>query len=250
MEIFDFAHVEQTFLHSAASYAKAEPFPHATFRELFNPDILREIHAEFPVAEAMSTRFQGPVQGGKYTESEFEKFGPTTQRFVGAVNSGSFCKLLTLLTGIPKLLSDPYLRGGGLHQTGRGGRLKVHSDFNVHPDLNLTRRLNMLVYLNEEWDANWGGQLELWNAEMTSPIVKVVPSLGTVVIFTCSDISFHGLPDPLDCPSDRFRRSLAFYYFTADSGQMQPRTTLWKARPGEEFRTDRLGRLVHRLKIR
>ena len=98
----------------------------------------------------------------------------------------------------------------------------MHSDFNVHPTLNLTRQLNMLVYLNENWDESWGGNLELWNRDMTNAEVSISPRMGNVAIFTCSDISFHGLPDPLTCPSDRFRRSLAFYYFTADGNTPAP----------------------------
>jgi hypothetical protein len=113
--------------------------------------------------------------------------------------------------------------------------LKVHSDFNVHPFLNLTRRLNMLVYLNEGWDSHWGGQLELWNHDMSEAVVSVMLELGQVVIFSTTDTSFHGLPDPIQCPPEQSRRSLAFYYFTADGATPDPRSTLWKERPGEDF---------------
>jgi hypothetical protein len=216
-------------------FENAQPFAHVALTGVFDPATLRTINAEFPATEAMGGSFAGEIQGGKFTESDWEKFGPTTQDFVSACNSGPFLKALEELTGIPGLIADPYLSGGGQHQSGRGARLKVHSDFNVHPFLNLTRRLNMLVYLNEGWDSNWGGQLELWNHDMSEAVVSVMPELGQVVIFSTTDTSFHGLPDPIQCPPEQSRRSLAFYYFTADGATPDPRSTLWKERPGEDF---------------
>jgi hypothetical protein len=231
----DFSHVEKVFTEASAGYKSAQPFPHAAFQGLFDNDYLRQMEAEFPGPREMAGSFSGEIEGGKYTESDFAKLGPRTQAFVAAANSGTFCSMLTTLTGIPGLISDPYLAGGGLHQTARGGRLKVHSDFNVHPSLNLTRRLNMIVYLNDDWDPEWGGALELWDQQMTEAKVRIAPSLGNAAIFTCSDISFHGLPDPLLCPENRYRRSVAFYYFTADAETPEPRSTLWRERPGETF---------------
>jgi len=231
----DFDQVGSVFAAAHDDYVNAKPFPHAMFSNIFNINFLRGIEAEFPQPDTMGGVFTGEIEGGKYTESEFAKFGPATQAFVAAANSGTFCSILTELTGIQGLISDPYLTGGGLHQTASGGRLKVHSDFNVHPLLKLTRQLNMIVYLNDDWDDTWGGGLELWNQDMTRAEVVIPPRLGNVAIFTCSDISFHGLPDPLTCPPDRYRRSIAFYYFTADAATPEPRSTLWKERPGEDF---------------
>jgi len=234
-EPIDFHEVGAVFRATHDSYVNAAPFPHASFHDLFDPAYLKGIEQEFPQPGQMAGKFTGEIEGGKYTESDFAKLGPLTQAFVAAANSGTFCSALTELTGIEGLLSDPYLAGGGLHQTARGGRLKVHSDFNVHPSLNLTRRLNMIVYLNDDWDEAWGGGLELWDKDMTRAEVTISPTLGSVAIFTCSDISFHGLPNPIECPPERFRRSLAFYYFTADGSTPEPRSTLWKERPGEDF---------------
>lgn len=231
----DFSRINQVFSENKEKYLGAEPFAHISFDGLFNDSLLKEIASEFPSAEQMSGAFKGEIQGGKFTESDWSKFGPATQSFVSACNSGPFLHALTSLTGIEGLIADPYLAGGGQHQTGAGGRLKVHSDFNVHPFLNLTRRLNMLVYLNEGWQAEWGGSLELWDKDMTTAVVKIPPTLGKVAIFSTTDESFHGLPDPINPPDGVFRRSIAFYYFTADASTPEARSTLWKERPNEDF---------------
>ena len=234
-DVVDLSAIAETFAANRERYASNVPFAHIVLDGIFDAEILRAIYAEFPSAADMAGRFSGEIEGGKFTETDWSKFGPVTQAFVAACNSGPFLHALTQLTGIEGLLADPYLAGGGQHQTGRGGRLKVHSDFNVHPSLALTRRLNMIVYLNEGWDPAWGGALELWDQEMTQAVAKAEPTLGKVVIFSTTDTSFHGLPDPLDCPEGTFRRSLAFYYFTADGNTPEPRSTLWKERPGEDF---------------
>ena len=233
--VVDLAAVDRRFAAEGPTYQSARPFPHIAMQDVFDIDVLRAINAEFPSSSDMAGRFTGEIEGGKFTETDYAKFGPVTQSFVAACNSGPFLQSLTKLTGIEGLIADPYLSGGGQHQTGRGGRLKVHSDFNVHPFLNLTRRLNMLVYLNEGWQEAWGGALELWDVDMTRAEVTIPPVMGQVAIFTTSDISFHGLPDPLQCPEGTYRRSIAFYYFTADGTTPEPRSTLWKERPNEDF---------------
>ena len=59
--------------------------------------------------------------------------------------------------------------GGGLHQTMRGGHLNIHADFSTHhAHENWARRVNILLYLNEEWREEWGGELELWDQDMTA----------------------------------------------------------------------------------
>jgi hypothetical protein len=35
-----------------------------------------------------------------------------------------------------------------------------------------------------------------------------------MAMFSTTDYSYHGHPDPLSCPPDRSRRSLALYYYT------------------------------------
>jgi len=223
---FDFQAIDTILSRLSEKYQSASPFPHVAIERVFDQDLLRTMEAEFPTPENMPGAFHGEIEGGKFTESNFSAFGPATQAFFGACNSGTFLQSLSRLTGIPGLIADPYLAGGGQHQTATHGRLKVHSDFNVHPFLNLTRRVNMLVYLNENWEPSWGGELELWDVDMTRAVVKVPPRLGQVVIFNTTDTSFHGLPDPIQFPPGQFRRSLAFYYFTSDAETPDPRSTL------------------------
>jgi hypothetical protein len=156
-----------------------------------------------------------------------------------------------LLTGISGLIPDPYLEGGGLHQIERDGFLKVHADFNVHAKLRLDRRLNFILYLNQDWREEYNGHLELWDRGMTRCVRKVLPVCNRAVVFVTTDWSFHGHPEKLACPPGRTRKSVALYYYT-NGRPAEERSAghgvLWQERPsdrdGHDFRTRTLLKLA------
>ena len=163
---------------------------------------------------------------------------PVIREAMWQFNSSLFLFFLTHLTGYRGLTGDPWLYGGGIHQILPGGLLKIHTDFNIHEFTGLLRRINVLVYLNKDWDPSLGGDLELWSPDMSRCVRRVTPNAGTCVIFNTSAASYHGHPDPLRCPEGRTRKSMAFYYYTIDPehDQRGKRTnTVWKKRPGETF---------------
>jgi hypothetical protein len=172
----------------------------------------------------------------KSCEPSWQRMGPATRSLIATLNAGEFLEFLAELSGIENLLADPYLEGGGLHQISAGGKLGVHVDFNRHTRLQLDRRLNLLLYLNHDWCDEWGGQLELWDAAMTKPVRRIAPIFNRCVIFNTTDTSYHGHPDPLACPPDDTRRSIALYYYTADivSPSQSPHSTIFQRRPGTD----------------
>jgi Rps23 Pro-64 3,4-dihydroxylase Tpa1-like proline 4-hydroxylase len=130
------------------------------------------------------------------------------------LNSPLFIAQLEEMSGIHSLIPDKSLYGGGIHSISRGGFLKIHADFNWHEEMQVHRRMNLLLYLNSEWDHRWGSALELWNKDMTKKVQEVMPVSNRLVIFNTSDFSFHGHPDPLKCPPSRQRLSIALYYYS------------------------------------
>ena len=218
-----------------AEYRRAVPFPHVVLRSVLDDDLLEQVASEFPALDEMGTQFVED-ESIKSAESRWERFGPATRRLLGELHSEPVLESLSTLTGVADLLPDPYLFGGGQHQIRRDGYLRVHADFNRHRRVALERRLNLLVYLNRDWDDAWGGQLELWDREMQRAVVTVAPRFNTLVVFTTTSTSFHGHPTPLCCPPGVTRKSIALYYYTAlrdGSGAALPHSTLWQARAGE-----------------
>lgn len=217
-------------LHS--QYRSADPFPHIVIDGLFEDRVLDRVVAEFPKPEEMRwMAFDSPTEKKLGYYHEHSTITPALRAFLDALNGFETLLFLEELTGIEGLIPDPYFGGGGLHQIESGGFLKIHTDFNVHPKLKLDRRVNMLVYLNRDWQDEWGGHLELWNASMTEQRQKIAPLFNRTVVFSTTDTSFHGHPHPLATPPGVTRKSVSLYYYTAgrpEEERSEPHDTIFK----------------------
>jgi hypothetical protein len=200
--------------------------------------VLSEVLNEFPAPEEVNWgMFKNPVEKKLALNNETQ-MGDVTRLLLYELNSSMLVGFLEQLTGIEGLIPDPYFWGGGLHQITRGGYLKVHADFNRYSKLRLDRRLNLLLYLNRDWKEEYGGHLELWNEQMTTCERKILPIFNRCVVFSTTDYSYHGHPDPLNCPEQQTRKSLALYYYTngrLEEGVSPVHTTLFQRRPGERI---------------
>jgi Rps23 Pro-64 3,4-dihydroxylase Tpa1-like proline 4-hydroxylase len=225
----------------AESYQNAQPFPHIAVDDFLPADFLRGLLGEFP-DNGKNSYFDRDQERFKYQTPPSKVPGRRLRNLVIELNSPAVLKFLEAMTGIPGLIADPYYIGGGLHETLKGGHLGVHADFNIHRPMNVERRLNLLVYLNDDWLPEYGGDLELWDQKMEKRWHKIAPLLGRAVVFNTSLDSYHGQPDPLTCPDGRSRKSIATYYYTAHEegiNKLKGRTTAFQARPGTGDRPDR-----------
>lgn len=133
-------------------------------------------------------------------------------------------------------MPDPYFTGGGLNITERGGLLDVHVDGNYHDASGLNRRVNAILYLNPNWEKDWGGEFGLYDNKGENLVKKISPINNRLIVFDTNDFSFHGLPEPLNFPKGQFRRSIILYYYTkeprpnSDVSIEKPHSALWKKR--------------------
>jgi hypothetical protein len=219
------------------AYAQAEPFPNIVFDDFFIPERLKEVLAEFPdLSKKPDLKFNDENQIKRASRGE-ARFGETTKYFMHYMNSEPFLEFLSALTGIENLIPDPGFEGGGCHQILPGGRLGIHADFNKHPKTKLDRRLNVLVYMNEDWDESFGGHFELWDVEMKGCVKRILPLFNRMAIFSTTSTSYHGHPNPLTCPPDRTRKSLALYYYTngrPEEEMNDAHLTLFRERPEDK----------------
>ena len=206
-----FAQSPEELLELAAEhheeYARAQLYPHIVLDDFFDPDALRLVAKEFPdLSGAGAQQMKGKKQIKRASEGELLLRG-AMRDFLRTLNSEPMIDFLAAPTGIEEpLIPDPHFDGGGCHEIVPGGMLKLHADFTEHPTNGLDRRLNLLVYLNEDWSEEYGGCLELWDPDLKECRKKVLPVFNRMCVFSTTSSSFHGHPEPLTCPPDRSRR--------------------------------------------
>ncbi len=231
-------------LHQA--YASAEPFRHVVIDGFFQPAVADRLLQEFPRFDAAHARNEFGEIGRKAVRTDMAAIGETYRALYAFLGSPRFLGAMGRLTGIPDLLLDPRLYGGGTHENLDGQELDVHVDFNFDPATRLHRRLNLLVYLNPEWDEAWGGALELhsdpWEPE-TDRVTTILPTFNRAVLFETTERSWHGfrrivLP-PGRGPLSRRCISIYLYTRTRPAAETAPQHgTFYVPRPlSDRFRT-------------
>ncbi len=194
-----------------------KPFKYLVGESFFSAEKANEIALSYP------NIFQGNWDGttyinqkNKFTKTQFTEEESVLQTVFKELNSSEFLKIVEEITGIQELIADDELFGGGLHQSTNGAFLDVHVDFNFHPKTKTHRRMNLIIYMNENWSSLYNGYLELWDMEKKIQLENIAPLFNRFVIFETNEVSFHGHPKKLKTPEGISRKSIAVYYYTKD----------------------------------
>ena len=215
-----------------------EPFPNAIIEKFLPLEIVKEAEEEFKnfkkTADAGSAQFQKTKRWGE----TYEDMPYTIKKIIDFFYSKNFINILEKKFNLKNIEADWTMHGGGLHESFNSGFLKIHSDFIYMRKSKFRRVLNLLLYLNSNWQKNWGGSIELWDKKMKSVKKSVLPEINKAVIFRTDAESNHGFPDPIRCPENVTRKSIALYYYTKEK-TILPLTVrrrkyfhaVWKKRP-------------------
>lgn len=237
-QIIDLKKWEKRFEEQADAYQRAHPYPHAQFDDFLEAWAARRAMNAFPKVKDEGWIHYVHVNEKKHGLNKMDLIPDFIQEVIRQLNSDEFVAILSKLTGIEGLQADPTLEGGGLHQSQRNGYLNIHADFTVHPHKrNWRRRVNLLVYLNEDWLPEYRGDLELWTRDMKACAQRISPIFNRCVVFNTDADSYHGLPEPIQCPEDMTRKSIALYYFTEEKHIPKRRGTNYKARPDDGWKS-------------
>jgi Rps23 Pro-64 3,4-dihydroxylase Tpa1-like proline 4-hydroxylase len=216
----------------------APSFPHFCLDNFLEESFANEVHDSFPSyseAENLGKSFAAVNEKKKIQISDSKKFPPAIYKLHEILASKEFIEKVSDIMGIKNLIADPTMMGGGIHETNAGGHLDVHVDFNYNEELDLHRRVNILIYFNKDWHADYGGYLDLWDKDVKNCLGSYAPIFNRAAGFNTNEISWHGVT-PLTCPADRLRKSFAVYYYTKEAppgwdGVVH--STIFKARPTE-----------------
>jgi Rps23 Pro-64 3,4-dihydroxylase Tpa1-like proline 4-hydroxylase len=196
------------------SYVTAKPYPHLVIDNLFQPELLDRLAADFPKPDQRDWLLWDTHNELKSTSRGIEGLSTFTQMFSLWLNSVDVVKTIESIVGINNLVGDPLFHGAGLHEMHRDGWLAMHADYTRHFSMPLMRRINVLIYLNRDWDASWGGELALQDATNEDTRVSYPCYFNRTIIFPTTAQTFHGVPTHLSCPPDRSRKLLSIYYWS------------------------------------
>ena len=230
MQILDHSRLHHFSQLYKEQYSSAHPFPFVQIDNFFEQSVFEYIHDLFPspsdplwkTPSNVHTKAKSVIKRGSTGLKENSLTQSARQLFY-QLNSATFLDFLENLSGISGLCPDPYLNESGFHLSTQSGHLDIHADYSHHDRLNLERRLNVLIYLNKEWDSGFNGNLGLYSPDL-SLIHQAEPLANRVVVFNTSRTSYHGFPEKLNIHSDYIdkyygRKSIAMYYYTASTGR-------------------------------
>lgn len=209
-----------------SEFEGATPFPYIVLDSFLDDDFAHELLKEFPAVGEMP-KSRDYMFGNKHELSSVEEQGGASARFYQAVLSTDFRDFLRAATGYDGLFVDPDFHGGGFHQGSDGSFLDMHVDFNMHPlHPDWLRTVNVLIYLNEDWQSDWGGDLLITNSPDVPP-TAVAPSFNRALLMLTSDNTYHGY-NKMSLPDGVTRKSIATYsYQVVDEKAYKARTTGW-----------------------
>lgn len=210
-----------------------EPIRHVIIDNFLAASFATALYENFPLLANMKTHYRG-INEKKSESSDFSKLHPHFEELHKALCSGDFIKWLSNWSGIESLQTINDRLGYGLHQGGNYSFLDIHIDYNLHPIKKLFRKLNLIIFLNQDWQQDWGGQLEFWDENVQRCIQSITPVLNRCVIFECSEVSYHGYKRMI-VPENITRKSFYQYYFIPVTETVNFHDTTFKSRPEESL---------------
>jgi hypothetical protein len=204
------------------SFVHASPFKHTVIENFFEPNFAERLLADFPAFDpALATNEIYGGAWGKAVNTRIRLISPAYEELYELILSTEFLDLMSQISGIPGLLHDPSHYGGGTHENRQGQDLDPHVDFNYDEQQKLHRRLNLIIYLNKGWKAEWGGSLEIHSnprRPLENQIRSYEPLFNRAVLFETNEYSWHGFPkiELPDGERHRSRKSISIYLYTRE----------------------------------
>jgi hypothetical protein len=190
---------------------QSNPYDHVVINNFLDENFARELSKEFPdFNDEVWFNYKNKIEDKKLL-SDWRKFPTNTYQIFNFLNSPIVLELLSNTFNV-RLYPDHGLHGGGWHIHSNGGKLNPHLDYSMHPHLKLQRKLNLIIYLCEDWKEEYGGHFGLWNKDATKLEKEIEAGFNKAVLFDTSQDSWHGLSREVNCPDNKYRKSLAIYY--------------------------------------
>jgi len=199
------------------AFVNSKPFNHVVIDNFFTDGVARSIFDGMPgYDDNMDANYDNAIEK-KRTIQNWTKFSKNVYKAMSYLVDVTFTDKLAYIIDDFSLVADYGLHGGGIHMHQSGDYLNTHLDYDIHPKLGMRRKLNLIVYLNPNWQEEWGGNIGLWSHDERTNQPKellqsIWPKFNRAVIFDTTQNSWHGVTEGITAPEGQYRKSLAIYY--------------------------------------
>src|SRR2546423_1017164 len=112
------------------AFVSADSFKHVVIEDFFEPAFAQSLLEQFPSFDRSLAKNELGVTGGKAVQTNIRVIGPAYRRLYETIADRPFLEFVARLSGIPDLILDPKMFGGGTHDNLHGQELDPHVDFN------------------------------------------------------------------------------------------------------------------------
>lgn len=203
------------------SYIETKPFPYVSINNFLDTDFALEIQKEIlDIEEEKWDRYENPFEK-KYTLRDKNNLPKNCKKLFQSLISKNFIKQISNLVET-ELYIDETKNWNGVHKYKNGDYLDIHCDAGLHPTNNLKKHVTLGIYLSKDWKEENGGHLEIWEGESISKkhcklkdcVDKILPEFNKLVLFNCTDSSWHGNPEPVRIEKNETRIFLTISYLS------------------------------------
>lgn len=204
----------------------------AAIDNLLPEDIARKIFEAFPPTEKMN--LFNSFRERKFNSKEMNKHDSLIADITFAFQDERVIDAVAKITGFEDVKGDPHLYAGGISAMAKGHFLNPHIDNSHDYEQKHYRVLNLLYYITPDWKAENGGNLELWDDNVTN-VVEIPSLFNRLVLMSTNDKSWHSVNE---VKVDGVRCCVSNYYFSTVSpnGCETTHVTFFKARPEQKLR--------------
>ncbi|MCF6226404.1 MAG: 2OG-Fe(II) oxygenase [Xanthomonadales bacterium] len=200
---------------------------------LLPSSVAKQINKAFPVAESMLLKKS--LREYKYIAVQMDQYAPILEAAIFAFQDPRIVELIKNICSIDSLYPDKNLYAGGLSLMRKGQFLNPHIDNSHEKDRKRWRVLNLLYYVSLDWEAENGGNLEVWPNGLKEKQITIESRFNRLAIMATHGASWHSVSPIV---ADLERTCVSNYYFsdTALRPEDKFHVTSFRGRPEQKIR--------------
>ncbi|MFD0965058.1 2OG-Fe(II) oxygenase [Pseudofulvibacter geojedonensis] len=223
---------EQSLLHMFSNSFKEIGYFYVD--DLLPKEIALELEKYFPLEKDMVLKKS--LKEYKYVSAQMNKHDPLLEEVLFAFQDERIVKFIASICKIEtNILPDSSLYAGGLSLMREDCFLNPHLDNSHDSNRESWRVLNLLYYVTNNWEKQYGGNLELWPKGPKKESIEIVSKFNRLVVMATHNQSWHSVNK---VKNDVGRKCISNYYFSKVPLDRHTNfhVTSFKGRPNQKLR--------------